>query len=232
MNTRQEYISNIIQTYNSVVKVVDKDAHKSTSRAYGGIIRAIKGSLVEHIAEELVNAAWSEIKSVKKLTINSKKIKIPLDKSYIDSITNQEVKEYIQKNINKYYYGLSVDKHVFIDSNFVFGIECKAYTENAMIKRIMVDFMLLKKYYPNIHCFLFQLESQLGGDFAELNKITYGSYSTHTIMSYFNFPLNIITFLKGERKVDKPIHKNFKQLDEDKLSEVIDKLITILLHYK
>ena len=38
-------------------------------------------------------------------------------------------------------------------------------------------------------------------------------------MSLFDFPLQIVTFLKGERKVDQPIHKPgfYKQLDESQL---------------
>ena len=33
-----------------------------------------------------------------------------------------------------------------------------------MIKRILIDFHLLKTIFPNISCYLFQLESQLGGE--------------------------------------------------------------------
>ena len=93
-----------------------------------------------------------------------------------------------------------------------------------MIKRILVDFHLLKTILPKITCYLFQLESQLGGDYSKLNKITYGSFSTHTLMSYFqNVELNIFTFLEGERKIDSPIHKQeyFKPLKKDKIKEAI-----------
>ena len=50
-------INEIIQTYNSVVKVVDGDAKKQRDRAYGGLIRAVKGKLQEHITEELIKLA-------------------------------------------------------------------------------------------------------------------------------------------------------------------------------
>lgn len=229
---RERAINELIKTYKSVVKVVDKKAHQSKDRAYGGVVRTVKGQLVEYITEELIKIAWQEVNSSKTIDINSNKIKIPIEQHYIDSLSNNEIKTYIKENIEKYYYGLSVDRHVFIDGKFVLGIECKAYTENAMIKRIMVDFMFLKRYYPNMRCFLFQLESQLGGDYCELNSITYGSHSTHTIMSYFDFPLEIVTFLKGERKVDRPIHKYFKVLSKEKLSEVIDILKNIFIEYK
>lgn len=116
----------------------------------------------------------------------------------------------------------------------VMGIECKSYTENAMLKRIMVDFTLLKSVVPNINCVLLQLESQMTGDYSEpLKKIIYGSHSTHTIMSYFDVDLNIITLLEGERKVDEPIHnsKNFKDLKKDVLELGIDAMSELLKKY-
>ena len=51
--------------------------------------------------------------------------------------------------------------------------------------------------------YLVQLESQLGGDYSELNDITYGSPATHALLSHVDVELKIITLLKGERKVDK-----------------------------
>ena len=120
-------------------------------------------------------------------------------------IEQDEVKAHIENK--PHFFMASVDKHVYVKGAFVMGIECKNYTENAMLKRIMLDFMMLRSQYPNLKCALFQLESQLGGDHSELNEITLGSKSSHTIMSLFDFPLQIVTFLKGERKVDQPIHK-------------------------
>jgi hypothetical protein len=103
------------------------------------------------------------------------------------------------------------------------GVECKAYTENAMFKRILVDFTLLKTTYPNLDCVLLELESQLGGDYSELKDITYGSPSTHTLLSYFDIQLNIVTLLEGERKVDRPIHKPefYKPLKKESLERAV-----------
>lgn len=174
----------IINTYNSVVKVVDKDAKEQDGRAYGGMIRALKGKLQEHITEELIKVAWRELcGNTSRLEINSRKIPIPIRDEYIDNLKIKEVKDYIKAHKQEYVYGLSVDKHVFIDGKFVMGIECKAYAENAMLKRILVDFHLLKTRYPHLACCLFQLESQLGGDYSDLPKIVFGSKPTHSIMS-------------------------------------------------
>ena len=86
-------------------------------------------------------------------------------------------------------------------------MEGKTYKENAMLKRILVYFTLFKQVYPDLDFVLFQLESQLSGDYSSNNHVKYGSPSTHTLLSYFDIDLNIITLLEGKRKVDKPIHK-------------------------
>lgn len=115
------------------------------------------------------------------------------------------------------------------------GIECKAYTENAMLKRILVDFTLFKNVIPNIKCVLLQLESQLTGDHSQpRNKITYGSHSTHTLLSYFDIDLNIITLLEGERKVDKPIHNSqyYKELKKEILENGIEVIKNLLSEFK
>ncbi|SFM24079.1 hypothetical protein SAMN05421830_1264 [Desulfomicrobium norvegicum] len=226
--TDQE-LRKLIVLYNNVMEVMEHDAAKSMrddNRAYGGFVRAAKGKIQELITERLVRTVWDvEMgENPERLSINSKKIKIPILRSYVDSINDENLKKYISSNILKYSYGLSVDKHVFIDNKFVLGIECKAYTENAMLKRILVDFYLLKTKFPKLNCFLFQLESQLGGDYSECNKFPIGSYPTRTIMSYFkNVDLNIVTLLEGERKVDRPINKPqfFKPLKVEHLEVAI-----------
>ncbi|MDE6476741.1 MAG: hypothetical protein K2L48_00855 [Mycoplasmoidaceae bacterium] len=192
--------------------------------------------MVEIIADHLIHNAWKNIGGdFRRISINSKKIKIKINKEYVENIKNKEIKEFILKNISNYYYSLSVDRHIYIDNKFVLGIECKAYAENAMIKRILIDFYLLKKEFKNLECCLLQLESQLTGDYSQIyNKIIYGSRPTHTIMSYFkNVELNIITLLEGERKVDKPIHSLnfFKELELKSINNTIKKFEELLKKY-
>ncbi|MGC8651584.1 MAG: restriction endonuclease, partial [Minisyncoccia bacterium] len=98
------------------------------------------------------------------------------------------------------------DVHVHVDGKFKIAMECKAYTK-CILKRILVDFTLFKQVCPGLVFVLFQLESQLGGDYSTANHVKYGSPSTHTLLSYFDIDLNIITLLEGERKVYKPINK-------------------------
>lgn len=218
-------LEELIKEYNAVVKVIDRTGRESTDRAYGGVVRMAKGGLQEYLTEEIVKLAWESIGgNPSLLNINSAKVTIPIQDSYITNITDEEIRNHIQKYKVKYTYQLSVDKHVFINNKFVIAIECKAYAENAMMKRILVDFMLLKTRYPELKTFLFQLESQLGGDYSKLNPVTFGSYPTHTLISYFpTVDLQIVTFLQGERRVDEPIHKEdyFKPLEKEQLRRVL-----------
>lgn len=228
-------VEKLLEAYDLLVKGIELTANEDKERAFGGVIRSGKGQLVESLAYYAVRIAWNKLgQDASRISTNSKKIRIPLNKDYIQSISSPDVKKWINENIHSFYYGLSTDIHVFIDDKFIMGIECKAYTENAMLKRILVDFTLLKSIYPAISSVLFQLESQLGGDYSNISKnIIYGSTSSHTIMSYFDVDLIIMTLLEGERKVDKPIHNAdyFKTLSKDSLENSINTFMDILRQY-
>ena len=168
------------------------------------------------MAKNLVQIAWDNVGGEPdRLSFDKQVVKIPIREDYIENLDNPKIKEHIRKNISTYYYRFKTDVHVSINGKLVIGIECKNYTENAMLKRIMVDFTFLKQANPNVQAVLFQLESQLGGDYSKIfENVIYGSASTRTIMSHFDVDLLILTLLEGERKVDKPIHKPeyFKEL--------------------
>ena len=229
----KKMLCELIETYNRVMKVMEHDAAKSVrddARAYGGFIRAAKGKMQEYIAEELIRIAWiTELsKSKQSIEINSSKIKVPIKVEYVQNIRNKRIRDYILSNIRGYHYGLSVDKHVFINNKFVMGVECKAYAENAMLKRILVDFYLLKTLYPDLVCFVLQLESMLGGDYHDITREPKGSRPTHTLMSYFdNIDLKIVTLLPGERHPLRPINKidYFKPLTTNSLEIAIEALV-------
>lgn len=231
-NTVSKEAKELIKAYNLLVKGIEAKASDDDERSYGGIIRAGKGLLVENLTRRIVEIAWKQLGGeIERLSLKRQKVKVSLKRDYIKRIKSPEVKKFIKRNIEKFYYSISTDVPVLIDNEFVMGIECKAFTENSMMKRILVDFTLLKQVYPNLHCVLLQLESQLGGDYSNLSKkITLGSYSTHTLLSYFDIDLNIITLLEGERKVDKPIHNTnfFKGLKQDNLLRAIAVLENLL----
>jgi hypothetical protein len=232
----EKEIEGIIKAYEDVVTGIEKKAlNNNLGRAYGGIIRAGKGQLVESIAKQVVILAGEKLGlSSDVLKITKKKLKIPIKNEYIKKIKDEYLKKHIEEHFKEYFYPLEIDWIVSIKNKPIMAIECKAYTENAMLKRILVDFTLLKNVYPNMSFVLFQLESQLGGDYSELKDNPLGSPSTHTLLSYFDIPLVIITLLKGERKVEKPIHKKefFKPLTKESIERAIEKISQIIEQHK
>lgn len=150
---------------------------------------------------------------------------------YVDGLS-REIGDYVRLCKNQHYCWVKVDVHVFVDGDFVLGIECKSYTENAMLKRILVDFRMLKSLHPHLVCCLLQMESMLGGQYFEpLASPQMGSPSSHTLMSYFpDLHLHIITLLEGERRVKEPIHRPefFKELSRESLDHAIGRLAGLL----
>jgi hypothetical protein len=232
MPDEEPAIKKIIEAYNYVVRGIDAKAKINSDRFYGGIIRAGKGRLVESIGKSLVVLAWQKLKQDEtRLTMEGTHITIPIKQDYVDNLKDKDLKGYITANITDYHYKYKPDILVQIDKTPVFEIECKTYTENAMIKRILVDATLIKTIYPDMRFALLQLESQLGGDYADLTKVTLGSRSTNTLLSYFDIDLTIITLLKGERDINRPIHRYFKPLEEESLNRAIDIVAAILKSY-
>jgi len=216
----------VIQAYDTLIKGIESDARlESQHRAYGGIIRSGKGKLVENITEIIIRYAWDQLGGHPSRINFEKKIrKLKVKESYIRNSSNSYLKSDYQQFPDKYFYKLKADVHCNIDNNLALAVECKTYTENAMLKTILVDFTQMKTAWPNVDCFLLQLESQLGGDYGELrNYKRIGSASTNTLMSYFEIDLKILTLLEGERKINKPIHKPlyFKPLTKESLLLVV-----------
>lgn len=235
MTTVETKLNTLIAAYNKLVKGIDDEAAMSHDRAYGGIIMAGKGELVESMATHLVQIAWEDVlhQSRTRMEINKKKMPIGINDKYIERISDPRVKEYVKKHRAELVYKFGTDVQVFVDGRLVLPIECKAYSENAMLKRILFDAELMKEAVGTETYYLVQLESQLGGDYSELNDVTYGSPATHALLSHVDVELKIITLLKGERKVDKPIHKAeyFKELKMSELKKAVDLFATDLRRF-
>ena len=232
----EKHLKQLIDIVNNRIQGIEYVAQVDQDRAYGGIIRSAKGKLLEELCKELVAIAWDELGGDnKRLSFSNKRVDIPLRKEYINKIKSEEVKKWISDNYPDFVFKAQVDNHTMIDDKFVLGIECKAYTENAMLKRILVDFTLLKSVYKDLKCALLQFESQLTGDYSEIDKpVILGSHSSHTLMSHFDVDLHIMTLIKGERKVDEPIHKAefFKPLTYEAVIKCIEHIKSLLEEYK
>lgn len=235
MNTVERKLNTLIAVYNKLVKGIDDEANMSQDRAYGGIIRSGKGKLVEKITSNLVEIAWVDVLNQKlsRMEIDKKKIPIGIKDDYIERISNPEVRDYVASHKDDLIYKFGTDVQVYIDQRLVLPIECKAYTENAMLKRILFDAKLMKESMGINTYYLVQLESQLGGDYCKLNNVTYGSPATHALLSHVDVDLKIITLLKGERMVDRPIHKTefFKELEMIQLKKAVNLFVNDLKKY-
>ena len=197
------------------IKTYDKTVRKMWRVRKGGKLLSIKGALVEKLSEDLVLATW------KKLGGDASRIKINKQKHLIEDDKG---------NI----YKLSQDKQIYIDNKFVFSIECKAYAEVAMYKRILVDSFLLKKKFPNLKFCLFQLESMLGGDYSSDINHSLGSASVKVLEYYFpKLDIEIITLLDGERNIKKEIHKQifYKPLKKERIDHALHYFEKVLKSY-
>lgn len=203
-------LDDLISRYEEVVKGIDATAKSDHDRAYGGVVRAGKGKLVEFMARHLVAHGWRRAGGdFERLSFDDfRSCQVHITDTYVNRLP-AEIREYVLRTRNQHFYKAQVDRHVFVDGNLVMGVECKAYAENAMLKRILVDYRLLKSLFPDLLCCLLQLESMLGGQYSRPHASPQlGSPRTHTLMSFFpEVDLHIVTLLEGERKVQRPIHK-------------------------
>ena len=227
--TREE----LIRAYDILVGGMEEEAHEDEDRAYGGIVRAAKKKVTEQMASHIVQLAWLENDGdPRRLSIGDRKsYSVAIQPGYVERLP-KDIRDYINARLDGYTYQAQVDRHIFVDREFVLGIECKAYAEIAMLKRILVDFRILRSIHPNLVCCLLQLESQMGGDYSQpLAETHYGSPSSHTIMSFFtDVELTVMTVLAGERHPKRPIHKPefFKEILPESLEAVIQRVAGLL----
>jgi len=214
-----------------IVNEYDSEIRSLFGVTAGGTLRTVKGRAVETITEMIVKSAWAKLGGDEaRLTFDNTKIRIFAREHSINAFP-----DFIKKEIpkNKVFYDLGVDIHVCIDDKFVLGIECKAYTENAMLKRILVDFWLLKSHRPDLICCLLQLETFLGGSNSGLNS-RIANTSTYTLMSWFpDVDLNIYTLLEGSRNINEPIHQkeHFKPMKSKYVTHAVDDISRLLSVY-
>jgi len=182
---------------------------------YGGTLRALKGSLVETICENMIRQAWQDLSG------NLGRLSIDRRRYYFTDAQGNK-------------YGLSQDKQVYIDGQFRISIECKAYSELAMYKRIIVDSYILQSKFPDLKFCLFQLESMLGGGYSKNAAHLEGSPGVHVVNSFFpSVELEIITLLDGERDINKPIHNKqfYKAMKAERVEFALNYFESVLSQY-
>lgn len=198
--------------FDKFIKSYERTIRKMQRIRAGGTLRSLKGTLVETMAEEMVLLAWKNIGG-KPSRIKINKTKYPISDG--------------KGNI----YKLSQDKQIYIDNEFVLSVECKAYAEAAMYKRILADAFLLRTSFPKLQFCLFQLESMLGGDYSITIEHPNKSSSVKALEHYFpNINMEVLTLLDGERRVHREIHRRefYKPLNPKRLKYAISYFENIL----
>ena len=223
-----------VEEYNGVVENIDATAKSQDKRPYSGVVMAAKGTMTETIAQKLLQAAWAGMgNNPEELQFKKTKYDIPIRRKYVNKIADKNLREEILADIGAYKIRHSADIHAHIGGKFVLSVECKTYTENAMLKRVLFDAYLLQQKFPKLHFALVQLENQLGGDYGNPGAArTHGSRQSHTLMSYMDtIDLHIVTLLEGDRKVKEPIHKPefYKPLKRKNLEKAAATLAKLLI---
>ena len=203
------------------------------NKRQGGKDRSSKGALTENLREAIVSLAWHEVGGeAHRFNIAKRRLNVPIDTDYVRNLTPESTRNYVEQNMEGYFYKVELDKGVEIDNQLVLAVECKAYTENAMLKRVLKDFELASIANPKLLFCLFQLENALGGDYGDPSKPEYlGSKSTHTLLSHSpEVRLEIVTLLDGNRDYKREIHapEHFKELPIENVETCASKFQALL----
>jgi hypothetical protein len=204
---KQEYEKAILQSQKLYSNRRDNDT--------AGAVRHTKGKIVEDITKQLIKIAW--------LKISPDENRLKVDKKKVIIRTNGET------------YKLSQDVHVYIDNVFRISVECKAYAEVAMYKRVLMDADMLKRAIPTINAFfIVQLENFMGGDYGTQIEAK-GSGSVITLNRlYTDINIIVITLLDGDRHIKKPLHirEYFKPLRDERLNYAIEQFTKAMLPFQ
>lgn len=228
-------LEDIADSYNIILKGIRNKAELATSynsaKVIAGQIRYIKGRMVEDLTKDILKMVCYNLGiEESRVSFDKNPVHLGIENDYyvFNQIDNIHVAEHILDNLDDYICSLETDVHLNIDKKFIINVECKTYTESAMLKRILCDSMLVKSVYPNVSCALVQLENALGGDYGKNTYPTFGSRIAHVIMSRLGVKLDILTLMLGNRRANAPLDKYPKPLDIHKLNVAADKFASII----
>ena len=196
---------------------------KRTSRASGGIKRMAKGDLVEEIYSRIIkfclNEKKSKLKLINKMGNLPKNVnKVPILKVSQNYINLKNLK-FTDKELATGYED-KFDGFIIDNQDIKFVLEYKAYSENTMLKRCLVDASIAQIFDKNINYCLCLLQSHL-----YQNQRLIG-YNAHSLMDFFyqKFKVNvdILILVKEPRVVNEDIIKKKYQIDYELLEDAVN----------
>lgn len=196
---------------------------KRTSRASGGIKRMAKGDLVEEIYSRIIKFCLDEKKSKLKLINKMGNLpknvnKVPILKVSQNYINLKNLK-FTDKELATGYED-KFDGFIIDNQDIKFVLEYKAYSENTMLKRCLVDASIAQIFDKNINYCLCLLQSHL-----HQNERLIG-YNAHSLMDFFyqKFKVNvdILILVKEPRVINEDIIKKKYQIDYELLEDAVN----------
>lgn len=215
---------------NKIIQSADQNVNKikqETLRTSGGIKRMAKGNLVEEIYSKVIEFCLNEKKSKLKLINkmgnlpkNTKKIPVlKVSKDY----TNLKNLKFTENEMSKGYED-KFDGFIIENNKIKVVLEYKAYSENTMLKRCLVDATIAQTFDRNIKYCLCLLQSQL----TQNDKLI--GYNAHSLMNFFyekyNINVDILILVKEPRKVNEDIIKKKYGIDYELLKKSINYFLT------
>ena len=222
----EKKIKNLQIELNQIILNAEKKVDikkKKTSRASGGIKRMAKGDLVEEIYSRIIKFCLNEKKSNLKLINkmgnlpkNVKKVPIlKVSQNYINLKNLKFTKKELATGYEDKFDGFILDNQ---DIKLV--LEYKAYSENTMLKRCLVDASIAQIFDKNINYCLCLLQSHL-----YQNERLIG-YNAHSLMDFFyqKFRVNvdILILVKEPRVVNEDIIKKKYQINYELLKNAVN----------
>ena len=212
-------LNKIIQNAEAKVDTIKK----KTSRASGGIKRMAKGDLVEEIYSRIIkfclNEKKSKLKLINKMGNLPKNVKkIPVLKVSKDYANLKNLK-FTKKELTTGYED-KFDGFILNNQDIKIVLEYKAYSENTMLKRCLVDASIAQIFDKNIKYCLCLLQSHL-----YQNERLVG-YNAHSLMDFFyqKFKVNvdILILVKEPRVVNEDIIKKKYQINYELLKNAVN----------
>ena len=196
-NDRDSKIEEIKKLYST--NISDCQSLKNEG-SEGGKIRQNKGDMVEEISSMVCRIAIDDLnKEFNKTTI------IRIKKDTVDIF---------HKNDRTVSYQMEIDRLVQIDGKTVGHIESKAYADLSMYKRALFDAYLATEHYPEIECFLFELEKGVA-DSSDSLKVLNSKFPEVVLHKH--------SLLNQLRSSSREIHDvcNYKELSSQEIEDAI-----------
>ena len=178
----------------------------------GGQQRGKKGEFVPQLCELFIRGSWDLLGGdFRRISVVRKHILVP-----VSTVGNAgSVK-------------IEIDSLVGVDGKPVTGFECKAYTENAMMKRVLFDYSALVSHAPEFSTvFLFQLQNAMGDglQYKIGEALNSRLYNMARIQMKMRLPeIRVVTLLPESRSSLRALHDAdvTADLSDDRISEIID----------